>query len=472
AEYHGKLYVTGGLTPDDSTAGVWVGDLATGKWSSGPAFPDENLSPAAAVFGDRLFANGGDGVLYRLSADGGRWDSAGALGFPRMFHQMVAADDGLWVVGGVPGKDRGARIRHVEHVLDTPPAGVVWKLEAVSSAKNRQGVFLEGEQLYVFGGNNSLAQHDFGSENFVDTASRLDLGSLEWKSIDAFPARRQSMQTVVAGDEDHRVGYAMGGFGFAGDHLAAQRDVFSYDFQSGKWAKQEHGLSAPRSQFGVAAWGGAVWILGGLDYDDKRKEEQRFRHPTAVLRMGLAAAAHGFVDAGFQLRERRRAFAGAQLGSHYYLTGGIREDFQPVTSCEVVDLEHEESKDMPCPKEQRLGGELVALKGKLYLVGGSVEAGGAREPSAAIDVFDPATNQWSTLTEKFPFASSEHVRAFAFHDDLLLYTAQHEGQSSEVALLDVAAIARGATTYAHLEVSAPARASANAARPSALAASR
>ena len=35
--------------------------------------------------------------------------------------------------------------------------GIVWTLEAQSPAKNRQGIFREGQQLYVFGGNNSHA---------------------------------------------------------------------------------------------------------------------------------------------------------------------------------------------------------------------------------------------------------------------------------------------------------------------------
>ena len=162
AVYHGKLYVTGGLTPEGSSDGVWVNDLATGTWTPGAPLPAENMTPTAAVWGDQLFANGGDGKVYRLASDGQRWDIAGKLEFPRMFHQLVAGDDGLWVVGGVPGQDRGARVRHIERVTaDKASAGIVWTLEGQSPAKNRQGIFREGQQLYAFGGNNSLEQHDF-----------------------------------------------------------------------------------------------------------------------------------------------------------------------------------------------------------------------------------------------------------------------------------------------------------------------
>jgi len=454
AAYNGKLYVTAGLTPEGSSPAVWVGDPATGAWTPGPALPDENMTPTAGVWGGQLFANGGDGKVYRLASDGQRWDVAGKLEFPRMFHQLVAGDDGLWVVGGVPGQDRGGRLRHIERVsADQPSAGIVWTLEAQSPAKNRQGMFREGQQLYAFGGNNSLEQHDFEQKNFVDKALRLDLGALDWKPVDAFPAARQSMQTVVVGDEEHRVGYVVGGFGFAKDRATTQADVYSYDLGTAKWAKLAKGLPSARSQFGLGEWGGAVWVLGGLDYDDSRKEKDQFRHPTAVLRMDLREPSQGFAEAGFDLREKRRAFAGAQIGSRYFLTGGIREDFQPVTSCEVIDFEKKQSQDMACPRAHRLGGEMVALHDKLYLVGGTLAGkDGAREPTSAIEVYEPATNQWSTLTEKLPFESPTHLRAFAFHDNLLLYTAQHTGSTVQVALVNVDALAHGQSQYTNVTV--------------------
>src|SRR6185503_13858037 len=151
----------------------------------------------------------------------------------------------------------------------------------------------------------------------------------------------------------------------------------------------------------------------------------------------------------FALKDKRRAFAGAQLGARYYLTGGIQEDFQPVTSCEVLDLENGKSSDMACPTQHRLGGQLVAIKTKLYLVGGTTKgAGDAREPSSRIEVYDPATNQWSTLTDTLPLDTPTHLRAFEFHDDLLLFSSQQESAKVQVALIHVQAVAQGQRRYA------------------------
>src|SRR3712207_8031409 len=50
-----------------STDAVHVYDIASGQWSDGPAFPEENLTARGATYKGRLYANGGNGKVYRLS---------------------------------------------------------------------------------------------------------------------------------------------------------------------------------------------------------------------------------------------------------------------------------------------------------------------------------------------------------------------------------------------------------------------
>jgi N-acetylneuraminic acid mutarotase len=453
AVYANKLYVLGGLTPDGSSDAVHVYDLAARTWSEGPSLPKGNLTICAAAFQESLYANGGDGVVYRLSPDGLAWQPAAALTFPRMFHQLVAARDGLLALGGVPGKSRGARVRHVEKVgVGSSPAGIVWTLPAESAAKNRQGALLNEQHLYVFGGNNSLEQHDFEQNNFVSTARRLDLGSLEWKPAPDFPVPRQSMQTLVTGSEDKRVGLVVGGFGFQGERLSSQREVFSYDFAGDKWAPFSASLPEARSQFGLVDWENAAWIFGGLNYDATRQGSE-FQHPTRVLRLDLEHPEAGFTDAGFELSQMRRAFAGARLGDRYYLTGGLKQNFESVTQCESLDLKTKATAAMACPSSHRLGGELVALGDKLLLVGGSVQnAQGEREPTTRIESYDPASDKWSTLSETLPFDEPKQLQAFAYQDQLLLYTANRSTPTVQVALLNPAALAAGRTDFVNIPV--------------------
>jgi N-acetylneuraminic acid mutarotase len=456
AIHEGKLYVLGGLNPDGATDDVHAYDLKAGTWSKAPSLPDANMTICAAVYAGQLYANGGDGTLYRLARDGASWQPAGALAFPRMFHAMIAGPRGLLAIGGTPSKHPGARIRHIEEAsLDPAPAGVVWTLDARSPAKNRQGALLIGQRLYVFGGNNSLEQHDFEAGNFVAAAQRLDVGTLEWQAMPDFPARRQSMQTVVGGSEDKPLGLVVGGFGFAGDHLGSQPEVYGYDAESDHWTAPLARLPVARSQFGLVSWEGAAWVIGGLNFDSGRKSGE-FQLPSPVMRLDLGHPEAGFSEAGFGIGGARRAFAGGLLGDRYYMTGGLADDFESVSSCEVLDLRARTSKPMTCPSSHRLGGQLVPIGDKLYLVGGSAvpDGGGERVPSTRIEVYDPAMDRWATLSETLPFDEPKQLQAFAYREHLLLYTANRSTPTVQVALIDPRALSLGSPRFVSIPVPA------------------
>lgn len=458
AVFQRKLYVLGGLTPVGSSDEVHVYDLDAKTWSAAPSLPKDNMTIGAAVYAGQLYANGGDGNIYRLSADGAAWQLAGQLAFPRLFHTVIASPDGVLALGGVPSAHRGGRVRHVELAsLSAPPAGVVWTLPAESAAKNRQGAFMDGQHLFVFGGNNSLEQHDFEPSNFVSTARRFDLGALEWKPMADYPAPRQSMQALLAGSEEARVALAIGGFGYANgkSNTSSQPEVYSYDLKENRWSAPVTRMPVARSQFGLVEWNGGAWVIGGLNFDAGRQGDE-FKLPTAVLRLDVAHPEAGFSEAGFDIGEPRRAFAGALLGDRYFMTGGLKAGFEAVTSCEVLDLKARTHAPMRCPSQQRLGGELVALGERLYLVGGSAvpDGGGDRVPSTRIEAYDPSTDQWTTLSETLPFEEPKQLRAFPYQGRLLLYSAQRSDATVQVALLDPAALASGSRQFVSVPVPA------------------
>ncbi len=457
AVHAGKLYLLGGLDPDGSTDKVRRYDLKTGQWSDGPDLPHDNMTTRAAEWRGELYANGADGNVYRLSRDETKWEMAGSVKFPRMFHEMVASDRGLLVLGGIPENGRGARVRLIEHVSAEPAgAGTVWSLSARSPAKNRQGAFLWSQQLFLFGGNNSLGQHDFAPTNFVSAAWRLDLGALEWRQLPDFPAARQSMQALVSG-KDGSSALVLGGFGFAGGHLGTHADAVGHEIMKKEWAPAA-GKSLPEglSQFGLGVWKDSAWIFGGMNYDAGREKDDQIRHSRRVLKLDLSRPEAKFEDTGVALREPRRAFAGAVHGSSYFMFGGLKENFEMVTSCEAFELEAKQWRDAACPSQHRLGAELVALGEKLYLVGGSVaKEAGEREPTARIEVFDPAQDQWSALETLLPLDSADQVRAFAYQDQLLLYSAQRSDGRAQLALLDPDALARGDANFVRMNVPDP-----------------
>jgi N-acetylneuraminic acid mutarotase len=454
--FAGKIYVVGGLAPESSTDAVHVFDPATGAWTDGPALPTDNMTARSAVYKDRLYANGADGKIYRLSEDGTKWEATGSVRFARLFHEMVPSERGPLVLAGIPNNNRGGRIRMIERLSDEPaPAGLVMNLASDSPAKNRQGAFLWSQQLFLFGGNNSLGQHDFEQKNFIKNATRLDLGALEWRPVPEFPAARQSMQAAVVGKEGESA-LVLGGFGFAGNVLSTSGDVWQQDILKKEWVASDKKLPEGRSQFGVAEWKEAVWVFGGMNFDGSREQEDQIRHTTQILRLDETKPDAQFADAGVALKEPRRAFAGALVDGKYYLVGGLRENFQMVQSCEVVDLDAKTSSVMPCPPEHRLGAEMVTLGGKLYLVGGSVaKEGGSREPTKRIEVFDPKSQSWSAVAASVPLDTTEQLRAFVYQDQILLFSSQQTEACVQVALLDPKALEAGRQDFRAVDVPKP-----------------
>jgi Kelch motif len=389
--------------------------------------------------GERLIASGQSGAVYWLRPDLSGWEAITDLAFPRVFHQFIALNDGrALAVGGIVGMQRVDRIAHIETIsFDTRPEPVArWELDAPGPAKNRQGIFLRQQQMYLFGGNNSLGQHDFAAENFVSAGYHLDLGSLSFKEWVAFPAARQSVQTLdVAGS-----GYAVGGFGLSDGKQRASADFYRFDFESEKWSRAEHGLAEPRTQFGLTEYADKVWVFGGMDFDDSRKGSAMFAYPTQVLVADAKNPDAGFVDAGFGIPRPRRAFASARLGSKYFLVGGMEADFKPVPDCDVYDFETRTWSHIPAPPTTRIGAEMVGLNGKLYLTAGRVVGSDVEDADKRVEVFDPATGTWKTWAQPLPIKDTRQMRLLPFGTRLLAYTAQREDAKIELLVIDPSAV--------------------------------
>jgi hypothetical protein len=433
AVLEGKIVVIGGI--DESghmTRAVHVLDPKSGSWSSAADYPEDAFGIAATSSGSALFASGRDGIVRRLGQLSGTFEPCAALAFPRFFHQLVALDgERVVALGGISGMHRGARIAHVE-VLgvsgeSAAPRVLSFTLHNPGAAKNRQGLASDGDSLLVFGGNRSLAQHDFAPEDFLDEAFEIDLASMQTRRLPNFPARRQTIQTLVIDDSV----LALGGFGHDGTRARAHSDAYAFDVERGQWSPHVSVLPAPRTQFGLSHWDGALWVFGGLDFDPTRAESEQFRHPVTVLK---AKPGEAFVETGLNLPHARRAFGGALLDGRYYLVGGMADGFGKVPACDVFDFASSSWSSVPCP-EPRISPQLTALDGKLYLAGGSSPgAGGELVPNGRLEVFDPKSARWSTLIEELPI-EPRHLSAVAFHHALILYSAHQPDESLKLVLV-------------------------------------
>lgn len=427
-----RIVAVGGIDGRRVQRTTHIYDTRTDSWSFGPEFPEPAFGVALTRMGNHVFASGASGRVYVLNDTQSAWEPHSQLLFPRFFHSVVSINERLLFLGGVPGTHDGARVRHIEQVGPTQAGITSWTLPAQSEAKNRQGMFLSGSSLYVFGGNKSLGQHDFAPTNFLQDNYRLDLASFSWTKLNPFPNAAQSMQTVVVGGE---YGVASGGFGPKNAALKSSPEVFHYNFETDEWSKAG-GFPESRTQFGFAEYADELWVFGGMTFDDSRQDAQ-FQYPTSVLQRKVNSNGP-FVPSEITTPRARRAFAWASLGDDFYMVGGMAEGFSLVEECDAFNFPGKTWTSIPCPSRVRIGAEMAALDDKLYLIAGRSKPTPDAEltDDPRIEVYDPASRSWSVLVEKLPLADTHHLRAFAFRGNLLIYSAQREAQEIQLLLLD------------------------------------
>lgn len=112
AAAEGKIYVLGGMNEEGETSrSTHVYEIASGKWSEGPALPEHKLGGfgfACVTIGDQVYASGAEGSLLHL--DGDVWEPVLKLAQPRFFHRLLPGKErSLLVMGGVtPGHQKAS----------------------------------------------------------------------------------------------------------------------------------------------------------------------------------------------------------------------------------------------------------------------------------------------------------------------------------------------------------------------------
>jgi N-acetylneuraminic acid mutarotase len=439
----GHIVAVGGMTPEGTSSSVHLFNVEEQSWSEGPSLPGASRFGGfgSGAFGHdgRVYATNFDGELFSLAPGDEAWRREGTLTFPRFFHRLIHVGGGEFAV--IAGSARGGHVRNIEWLKPGRPGPAITRIDipAPGNAKVRQGIFVRDNWLYVFGGNNSVLDHQFAPENFLDEAFRISLNDLRAERIASFPLKRQSFITTVVDDGQRfsqPLGFAIGGFGHDGEAAITTADIFEYDFAADEWRDAGFKLPIPLTQFGQAEFEGKLYLFGGMDFDPARGR-QRFQLSDRIYVWNPLAeessARKQFTTLETAMPRKRRAFGGAVLDGKYYMVGGMTDRFEEVDPCDVYDFKTGEWSRIPQPSDVRISPKLIPLNGKLYLIGGSspVESGGhARNPS--IEVFDPATNEWSTLIEDIGVDLGE-LQAFAVGHRILLYSVHNT--DNEIRLL-------------------------------------
>ncbi len=412
----GRVYIVGGMDPDGAMhTETWIFDGAGVE--PGPAFSGMGFGVGAVGVGEDLIVIEMSGAVQRLRPGADAFARVDQVAYRRFFHQVVNTPQGVFVVGGTRGMSPSDRRVLIERVSmeDDAPRLTLLDIPRPTAASNRQGIGLVGEQLFVFGGHLSTEQHDFSPEQFVDAGARLDLSSFRSEDAHPFPVPRQSMVGIAL--SGNRLAFG-GGFGHDGEHPVTFRDVFVYDAEADAFSAAP-AFAAGRSQFGAALVGGRMIALGGLEYDPRREGMSAFVHPTETVSSTVDETASEMAPA-LSIPEPRRAFGGVQLGDRYVMVGGMHAGFELVSSCTSLDLNTGVSEPFPCPEQTRLSPELVALEGRLYLLGGVTVNGRDTTPASSVEVYDEEASGWRVVAE-LPF-NTQHLRAFTLGGRIVVFS--------------------------------------------------
>jgi N-acetylneuraminic acid mutarotase len=431
----GKVYVLGGLEEDGTVVkSVAIYDPAVQKWSEGPDLPGTRFQGfAASAFGvgEKLYVSGIDGLVHRLRDAGDRWEVVSRLAVPRLTHRLLPGiDNDLLVVGG---NFAGAPVRFVESIplkdSRSGPKVVAWSVSLPGEARQGQALGLVGSSLVAFGGNRSAEPHAFSPGNLLREGTRISIGAMTAEPFAPLTEPRQSAAVLVDGTGRKSSVYLLGGIGPDGDLSRTLGDVWRLNVDSGQWAKLSTVIADGRGMFGATIYKNVIWVFGGSIWDP-RPDHATGGMPDEVLRWDPSKDGAAFEAAEKRLPRKRRSFAGAVLGSKYFLVGGLGDTMKPVAPVDVFDFETETWSTVTAPSNPRIFADLVSLDGKLYLAGGFItSAEGHFEPAHSIEVFDPASNGWATLMESSP-VPLEHVRMMAVAGRLLLVAMDREGSGS------------------------------------------
>lgn len=423
ASLQGKIYVLGGLTEDGKVAStVDIYDPAKQEWSKGPDLPGgrfQGFAASAFEVDDRLYVNGSDGIVYRLSPAGDGWESFAKLAVPRLTHRLLPGiNHDLLAVGG---NFAGTPVRIVESVStresQAGPVSVSWTAPNEGPAVQGQALAVVRTNLLAVGGNRSAAPHAFKEENLVSEGAQFALNRLNTEATPSLPAPRQSGVLVVVtkgrgegipGRGGESTPYLLGGIGPDGDVTRTLGDVFRFDAKEKQWTRVDASIPDARGMFGAVSHEGKVWVFGGSIFDPRPGQEKR-PMPLEVLKWDTNAEGSNFEVTEFKIPHARRSFGGAALDGKYYLVGGLGADQKIVEDVDVFDLKAGTWSTIPAPAQPRLFADLATLNGKLYLAGGfskGGEEGGHFQPNNSVEEFDPKTGKWTTVLEASPVANS------------------------------------------------------------------
>jgi hypothetical protein len=229
------------------------------------------------------------------------WKETSPLASPRAGTALVAADDTLFLIGGVDGKDFLDATEYAK-ILQDHSLGPWQSGPRLNEKRGFIDAVIHKGSVYVVGGGNGPNGHNLLRS--VERAHILPDGTLgpwETEKNQMVVARRCSK--IIATDTAL---YAFGGFG--GTLLdTVEKAEFMPDGSLGEWQLEDKTMLMPRYVNGVKKWGTSAYVIGGHDQTkgigitdvewsplgDYEKRDWKATQPLQTGRYGLSTVSHG-----------------------------------------------------------------------------------------------------------------------------------------------------------------------------------
>jgi N-acetylneuraminic acid mutarotase len=396
------IYVIGGGQRAEDLTSVIAYDPATDRWTSKAPMPIGRAQFGAAFLNGKIYAFGGTGNSGQVDAYDpvtDSWSTGPSMPSARGGFRAVTLNGSIYFAGG---QDESS---HLSSAMAFTPCADYgqWISKAPMPTFRSAAIAAQVDgTIFVIGGYTAPLHYHTNNEAY-------DPASNTWTIKAPMPTARTGIGTngAVVGGKIYVIG---GNNGYASNANEA------YDPRTDTWTVRRP-MPTPRGHLAVVAVDGLIYAIGGVNTSGN------IRYQTVEV---YNPATDSWTTAPPMPTGRDLLVAGV-INGIIYVGGGYRLTAGALNALEAFDPKSGKwttKAPMPTP---RMESGAVVVNDALFVLGGLNNL----KPVSTIDVYDPSTNSWTTLTSTFPNARHQ-VAVATFNHSLYAIGGFQDNESTKL----------------------------------------
>jgi hypothetical protein len=210
-----KLYVIGGMKKDQEFETIEIYNTQSNTWESAVTMPVIRFGHAACVLHDSIYIFGGiikTNNEYRISSAILAFDPAsetftskGSMNIARTYHQAVAVNNAVYILGGMTDFSNAEAVASVERY--NPADTSCTPVKNMQKARMHFGAACVNGKLYAVGGFVSMVTNEF-----IKQVEAYDPSADTWVERKSLPVPRHSFATCVHNNILYIIGGSVKGY--------------------------------------------------------------------------------------------------------------------------------------------------------------------------------------------------------------------------------------------------------------------